>query len=333
MEQGQETERLCDINPMVNPTMNRNSRDAWHVVVIPLFLTYSACVSWAQTPQGAVLPATQLIGRLTHYADHEQDPFNATGFTCGSLGTEKQQNRALAASLSRLGSSAAPDIERALDSVENRGLRSEFAPGAGWLMYAYARIMGPAAYGRLSRMIGNPELRSLQNTLAASIALSLNLTSYVDRLVVPTGILCRTPQPRDTLDQFILAWERKDRKNLEFALGARAKAALARLPDATTHSDKGSRSVAIGYRLGIAGRWSEPPETLEDSDTTGGIPGNPENMDINVNFKDAVGRDCGRYVVRFKRAAYRPPEIGYLIDNPDIPGLLRVLASCAIRDR
>jgi hypothetical protein len=312
--------------------MKRNRREVWRATIALLVLTCNSPVPGAQAKQGNEQLATQLIGRLTQPAVQKLDPVRATGFTCGSLESDRQEYRALAASLSRLGKSAVPDIETALDSIANRGQASEFAPGAGWLMYAYARIEGRDAYDRLSRMIGKPELKQLQNTLAASVALSLDLTSYVDSYTVSTGVLCKPPQPRDTLDRLVLAWETNDRRSLESTLAPAAKAAFQRMPNAralVARATGAKGSIAIGYRFRIPGAGSEPPETLEERAAPDSATGDSARLAIDTHFVDAKGRDCGMYVVSFRRAAYSSPADAYPIDNADLPGLIRLMASCA----
>src|ERR1700683_219887 len=97
-----------------------------------------------------------IIRLLTYQSGRKLDPSLALGFTCGSLGTEIAENRAMAKSLVELGRSATPDLAKALDSVDARGDRSEYFINSAWLIYAYARIEGSAAYPRLWKMVGNP---------------------------------------------------------------------------------------------------------------------------------------------------------------------------------
>src|SRR5262249_28332706 len=134
-------------------------------------------------------------------------------FSCGLWNAD----RAAAQSLAKFGTRAATEIEQALDSIERRGRSSEFAVSAGWLLIAYARIKGPAAFSRLREMRSNPGLRFLALSLDESAALSLGVTSYVSsfREPLPVTHCDRESDPRDGLDQFILAWERNDPSRLE----------------------------------------------------------------------------------------------------------------------
>ena len=77
-------------------------------------------------------------------------------FSCGPAIGEQRDDRKLTKSLVAFGASAVPAIEEALDSFEARGEESEVASKVGWLLLAYARIKGPAALPRLSRITGRP---------------------------------------------------------------------------------------------------------------------------------------------------------------------------------
>jgi hypothetical protein len=74
---------------------------------------------------------------------------------CGSI----SKYRAAAKSLERMGTSAIPDIEKALESIENYGLKSDFSNNVGWLLYAYAGLRRQAAYPRFRRMVTNRNWR------------------------------------------------------------------------------------------------------------------------------------------------------------------------------
>ena len=137
----------------------------------------TAGVGSAQTKEQS--PA-DLIRFLTYQSDRPPSFAQEFGqLSCGSEDAEAHDSRAAAASLARLGASALPSLEGALDSIEKKGERSEFSSGAPWLLYAYAKIEGPAAFSRLRRMIARPRLNFFQAGLDNAIALSLGLTSYV----------------------------------------------------------------------------------------------------------------------------------------------------------
>ncbi len=199
------------------------------------------------------------------------------------------ENRAAAQSLVRLGAAALPDINAAFDSIAKSGSSSKFAPNAGWLLYAYAKIEGPADFPRLRKMHGDPNFGFLLAGLDAAAAASLDLTSYVSssRQPIPeSSTSCEGPSPQETLDRFILAWERKDHE---------------RRTDIT----------AVGYRFDPGSPWPNPPQMhmIED-------------VELDTVFKDASGKDCGSQRIRFLS-----PDLQ--IASGDISGLQRVIAHCA----
>jgi len=241
----------------------------------------------------------------------------------------------------RLGGSAVPSIEEAIDSIEERGRESEFSLNSGWLLYAYAKIKGPAAYPRLKRMVGRPNLGFLAYSLDTSIALSLALTSYVDSFRVPAKIVCRTKEPRDALDQVILAWERNDRRSFEAVLGPSAKVGLRSFLGGRTwtatrvslwHGRPGG-SVAVGYTFESGGSWAEPEETLSEAvpvnTTSVDISKFPVNPEIPTAFTNSSGRDCGTYRVEFLSSRDEMGRLAYLLNNPDLGDLVRLITSCA----
>src|SRR5579862_7855880 len=186
-----------------------------------LLLASPVCLS-SQSNDG---PPSDLIERLTG-ANRQGVGFGV--FTCGRETADYQQDRELADALVRKGTAALRDIEAALGAIENGGQESKFALNADWLLIAYARIKGPAALPRLRAMADNPHFGFLRFALDYSAAISLDLTSFVSSsqaLGIP--MLCQPVQePRDTLNQFVAAWEKADRHYLEASLGPKAKAAL-----------------------------------------------------------------------------------------------------------
>jgi hypothetical protein len=268
-------------------------------------------------------------------------------FSCGSADAEGREDRAAAASLVKLGSSAIPSLEGAFDSLEEQGRRSEFSTGAAWLFYAYAKIEGPTALLRLRRMISNPGLNFLQPSLDYAVALSLGLTSYVSSSrQIPAGemIYCDGEMPRDTLDELVLAWERNNRSALEASLGPNARVALQSLLDkgrswAAVRADlwrgKSGSDVAMGYRFDIAGRWAKPAETLEqeqEEQAVVDVGRRPVNLQFDTLLKGSSGGDCGRHAIKFLRSQSTGSFVAkYLVDNSDLGDLLRSIAACAAR--
>jgi hypothetical protein len=134
---------------------------------------------------------------------------------------------------------------------------------------------------------------------------------------------CDRDKPQDILDQLILAWERDDRTWLEQQLGPNAAAALDSLLNGRTWADmrgqlwpgNSNPGAAVGYRFQGAGVRSG-----------GAAPPGPPSLEIDTLFKSAVGSDCGSYRVKF----YTP---NYLVDNQELEGLLRLIASMRDRSR
>jgi hypothetical protein len=171
--------------------------------------------------------ASELIASLTSAERrHGTSPIIGVA-TCG-VTQEVLRERAVARELGSRGKAAVPELDRVLESIERDGEDSPFFNG--WFLFAYARAQGPAAAPTLMRLIRNPKLDSLQISLDRAIALSLGLTSYVSsgREGGPL-IICRREEPKDALDEFILALQRGDRTELESSLGPEARMALDRV--------------------------------------------------------------------------------------------------------
>ena len=278
---------------------------------------------------------SELIRFLTYQSDRPGKETTLLGLrSCGTTPPDLAATR----SLVEFGVSAIPDLERALSSIEKRGERSEFAFNGGWLLLAYAKINGPAAYPRLQRMIDNPKFAFLEIDLDRAVALSLAITSYVSGSLVPVRILhcSRGEEPRDALDQLILAWERNDRPWLEASLGPSAKAALSSLLESKAWGSLRNKlwrgtsdhRVGVGYRFETSGPWAEPEETLEWEKSQDAPSGTAFQFD--ARLKNRFGTDCGRQRVRFLKApAGNGGTLGYLVDNVDLGELLRSIASCA----
>lgn len=282
----------------------------------------------------------ELIGFLTYQSGRPGRTLVLAGISgCGHF----QEDRAAAKSLARLGVSAIPYVDPALDSIEKTGAGSEYAVGAEWLLDAYAEIAGPAAFVRLRKMASNPNLAFIRPRLDSAIALSLSLTSYVSGSRVPSRILrcSRRGEPRDALDQLILSWERDDCRWLQGSLGPRASAALDSLLQGRTWADMRadlwrdapSHDVAVGYRFEAPDWWSRPEDTLGKEREYVAL-AHPENPDFETRFKDASGGDCGKHRVKFLKIPMGagPGDLMYVVDNSDIEELLGLIGSCAAGD-
>lgn len=288
---------------------------------------------------------SQLIAFLTYQSVERRG--RPMSFSCGA----DKVDREVAKSLAMIGGSAIPSIIRALDSIEKSGAESEYACAAGWLLLAFAKIEGPAAFPRLQQMIGKPGLSFLTEELDTAVELSLGLTSYVSASssAIPIVRCARQGEPRDALNRLVLGWEKNERQSFESSLGPSARASLGSLLKGRSWgevrrlfwNDKPTREIAIGYRFETTGPWSEPEETLADKDYGG--PAMPENPRINVVFKDRNGADCGQRTLIFvrypmldptlaaRRGIEREQSLPYYVDNSDIVDLLRLIGSCASR--
>jgi hypothetical protein len=290
----------------------------------------------------SLLLAASLVGQepkgldLIHSLRDEAGPRQNALFTCGSLGSEAATGRRVAASLARLGEPAVPNIEQTLARLEELGRQSGYADNAFWLLHAYAKADGAAALPRLCGMISSPHLGFLRPDLDSAAALALGLTSYVDSLRRPATVLCRHFEPRDALDDLVLAWQAGDRARVTAALGPEAKKALGNALNGTSWEHlraalrriRPGAALAVGYQFNVAGPWSQPPETLDDHGQDGSAYA-PADLNIETIFKDGSGHDCGRRRVRFLAPSAVGADGRYFVDEAEIAGLLDLIASCS----
>jgi hypothetical protein len=277
---------------------------------------------------------SDLIKLLTR-SDGQNEYGLRIDFSCGQAWADDQRNRKLADALVKNGVSALPDIEKALDAIGDYGEQSKFAVNAQWLLEAYARIKGHFAFPRLRAMLDNRHFAFLQFALDDSVATSLGLTSFLSAsrlLGVPRS--CNPIQePRDTLDQFVVAWVRGDRQYLEATLGPEAKAALQSLIGNRTWASvragmwrgRSGHNVAVGYRFETAGWWSEREQPLQVRLDTR----SPVNPEVDTAFTNASGVECGRRRVKFVKSG--GVRVSYLIVNSDPEDLLQLITSCAAK--
>jgi len=304
-------------------------------------------------------------------------------FSCGPALADDRGNRALTKSLVNFGPAALPDLEGALDSFEARGPDSEVALEVRWLLLAYARLRGPAAYPRLHRMYSNPRVISYSGDLDGSVALAFGFTSYLSALNAAqmyeyhdcvgeeaSHTLGKAPcearqteqpmryihcdrgdWPRDSLDRLVSAWQAGNRVSVEASLGPSARSALDAMlvhsswktlrkrlwPGASDHAG------AMGYRLNVPGRWSEPEETLEEEREWTRINGDSSGtLEIETMFYDGSGKGCGKRQLSLlatpepgwhslslgRSSTPVPGPTEYLIDNSNISDLLRLVGAC-----
>jgi hypothetical protein len=252
----------------------------------------------------------------------------------GSCGIDQQEafERGAAKALVDRGAASVPAVDKALDSFEERArLRN-----AKRLMYVYATILGPAAFPRLSRLASDSRLDNSAIAVDDSIAISLGLTSYVSSSGPARPVFrCRGPEPNDALDQFIAGWERGDRARLEASLGPEAKAAIPSLLAGGSWAQmstalwptRSSRRVAVGYRFVVPHQWSLPEMApVERADASSGAP------TLVTRFTTHTGDECGSLRISFLRVsgptATEYTE-AYLVNDPNLAALLRLIGSCA----
>ena len=188
------------------------------------------------------------------------------------------------------------------------------------------------------RMMRSPKLDSLHISLDRAIALSLGLTSYVSsgREGGPL-IICRRQEPRDALDELLLALERGDRSELESTLGPEAWMALDRLlvgksweavyrelwPAAPTGQH------AVGYLFDIHGRWPEPEETLVENRNDGDDPLTSAEIALDTQFKTSTAKNCAKYLVGFKEVS-QFGRVRYLVNNTNLGDLIQSIKTCFV---
>jgi hypothetical protein len=309
------------------------------------------------TPLTRVFAVSVVAGLLsvanTSGQSRPQSPSDLVGYLSGESGSEwphskrfngcadPHEEREAANSLVALGVSAIPDIESAFGHRRLLGQRRKPSYYSRWLFFAYARIKGPTAYSLLRSMIGNPAYSVLRRDLDNAVAIAFGLTSYMSGVRAPGAfITCTVTEPRSTLDDLILAWERNDRSGLQAQLGPNARAALDALAAAQSWVELRTRlwratpdtDVAVGYRFDISNGWSKPWETLDQTVTDARkfvtLDQIPPDAELQTQFTDRVGHECGRRSIRFVRTEANFKTI-YLVDDPNLEDILTMIAACA----
>jgi hypothetical protein len=282
--------------------------------------------------------AAEIIRFLTEPVPTNSNVLNKNGVR------RVDRDRAAAYSLVLLGSRAVPDLENALGLLERQDRHMRAVPSWRWLLFAYARIRESAAYHRLREMADNPQLRHLSGDVDKSLALALGLTSYISSSRIADSFgCCRAEEPRHALDQLILGWLQGNRLRVEQTLGPRAKSALASLLAQNSWLDLRNRiwhgvpssGFALGYRFQNVRDWSKPEETLDqalhDRRRSVDLDQLPLDPTLTAQFVNISGQDCGRSEIRFVRIPATPDWLpsNYLVDDPDLGALLRLISECA----
>jgi hypothetical protein len=284
---------------------------------------------------------------LVKFLTRPNDGGVGSTFSCG-INDGGRAMRAAAQALVSQGQTALPAIEQALDLLENGDARA--SSPSSWLFYAYAKIQGRHAFPRLWTLVTKTDPASYDGLLSLpsdSMALALDLTSYVPDSRPLTRILHCVggfQQPRDALNQLILAWERADQSWFESSLGPDATAALESLRKERTWTAmrtslwpaRSSGHTAVGYRFDLLGRFSISEMDLigaayGDSNLPGlnaPLPKSPEFL-LATRFTDKIGKDCGTLDVKFLNDPHPSLPGAFLVNNSDLEALLRLISSCA----
>jgi hypothetical protein len=303
------------------------------------------------------LAVTTAVGPGTHWqstapsstpdqiiADLLKSNANVRGaFTCGSLRAHAADDQSRLLDLVKLGKTALPAVRDSLASIEAQGSRSRFAVLTIQLSYAYAKMAGQAAYPVLLSLGEKGPRQSIQNGLDDAIALALGLTSYVHVSRLQGQIICQSPSPRYALDAAVIAWEQSDQKSIEALLGQDSRAALTRLLKnrswaqvrASLSPAEIPEHAAVGYKLVVPGRWSEPEVTLDDTRQVLGEEGAqlPKQPMVEVNFVDRAGKACGNETIRFMLQTGGAGGPRYVIDDPKLETILHLVSDCASTHR
>jgi len=263
-------------------------------------------------------------------------------FSCG-ITTTDEQDRALAAQLTRGGSLATTQLEQVFDSLQARGAESPYFQRSIWFFLAYASMLGPSASERLRTMIADSKFVSLQVALDRALAVFFGVTSYISSVrKFGPGDLCRRAEPRDALDELIAAFEQGDLSRLAPVVGPAAVATLGQMEGGRSWEEfhravwrvppKGQS--AVGYLFDIRGRWSEPEQVLEGPSryarNYGDAPVLADDFGLVTRFKTNSGSDCGTYTVDF-HAVHDGVRVHYQVNNSDLDGLVRMINSCFVQ--
>lgn len=301
---------------------------------VALFVATASVLPTATQGQPPAAKARALIDFLTYQSEDRRG--KPIVYTSGLGHADRDATRALVL----LGREATPELERALDFIEQEAPEARAFVGAENLLAAYARIEGGAAKLRLLRMMENPRLIEIRINLDDAIALSMGLTSYVSdaRPLESTISSGRDGEPRDPLDQVIMALAAGNRPLLESALGETGRLALVALKSSIPkfHRPFGSASVAVGYRFDGGGHWAEPKVTVDPKNTSGHpLLTSQTEFRLNTVFTDRFGANCGKQEVAFAvlpRSATEP-HVRYLVDDPNLGEILETIARCAAQNR
>lgn len=315
--------------------------------VLVLGISTSTTNAAAQTPAEA---ASELVRSLAWNPCVPQRDSAGLVSICPVVGTSKAEPSPVK-ELQKRGPEAAAAIESALDSIDAEGPRSEYALNLYWLLLAYVTVRGPAVLPRLSKLTADPNGEQYFGlAVFDATAFALDLTSWVPDTRLPVARI-GFQQPRDALDQLIDGWERNDPEWLRAGLGPESNTALANLLDGRDWTELRSElrshtsvgHVAVGYRFEAPRDWSVPRMAIEEELSGSKGPRQSPDADpklssarptLETHFTSRSGRDCGSRPITFLRDSHLvgpggDPYPKFLVNDPDLAGLLRLIAGCA----
>jgi hypothetical protein len=265
------------------------------------------------------LSPSQLVKFVTY--QNRSDVFDPTLNCVATSPTGKRDQDAIKRLVS-LGEPSVPALEAEFAAVAKKGENRQFTPNIQELFYAYARIRGSRGYPRLRDMELSPKFSFAPVPLDGAIAVALGLTSYLSAAHPSLRVLshCNGPQPRETLDQMIVAWQAGDRMWFETSLGETAARAIAVKDDAEFQAFRktlwrDAPNAAVGYKF--------PAPAF--------LPKEQEEVDRDTNFYDRNGKNCGHMTIQFIHGtgATPPGYLLYAVDNPNIAEVLQLISTCA----
>jgi hypothetical protein len=155
-------------------------------------------------PQLLVETPEQLVSRLRN---SDGKAARDLVVTCGSVAARDRLQREAATELVLLGERAIPAVEGAIASIAVEGNVSPYAASARWLFDTYAKLGGVPASSKLAVMLSDTHPGSVRLRIPNAVAFGLGLTGYVDSRARPLLDGCRAPEPRNSLETLIFAWE------------------------------------------------------------------------------------------------------------------------------
>jgi hypothetical protein len=268
------------------------------------------------------LSPSQLVKFVTY--QNRSEVFDAT-LNCVATGPAKRDQEAIERLVS-LGEQSVPALEEEFGAISKKGDSARHSPNTALLLYAYARIGGTRAFPLLRDMELSQHFSFATVPLDGAIAVAMGLTSYLSIAHPSLRVLvaCQGQQPRNALDQMIVAWERGDPLWFETSLGETAARAVAVKDDDEWQAFRrtfwrDAPNAAIGYKFQVPGSLTEPSPNEEGK------------LDVDTAFYDRNGRNCGNMMIKFIQGApSKPPGyLRYVVDNPNIADVLRLISACA----